>query len=165
MHLHLLCCVPQVSIYHDTWNDWLYIEWEGEITLPVAQRACAELARCTLTRPYARVLNNNTSLTGVGLEVGAWLAFHFMPHLPLAGVRHMAWVCSPELAGLTLIKTVMNWLPRLEATIFTDVEDAVSWLIQRRDSLHQPAARTPAAQAKLQDVLAALERAASVHAA
>lgn len=161
MNLLPLCSSPQVSVYFDSWNDWLYVEWEGEITLPVAQQACIQLARCVLDRPYARVLNNNTHMTGVGLEVGAWLAYHFMPHLHLAGVRHMAWVCSPTLAGLNLVQTIMSWLPRLEATIFTDLEDGVRWL-QRRRAAPQPEAPRPAAtQAKLAHVVAELERAAT----
>ncbi|RZK86990.1 MAG: STAS/SEC14 domain-containing protein, partial [Hymenobacter sp.] len=148
-------------VYFDSWNDWLYIEWEGEITLPVAQQACVKLAHCVLTRPYARVLNNNSCMTGVGLEVGAWLAYHFMPHLRLAGVKHMAWVCSPTLAGLNLVQTIMSWLPRLEATTFTDMEDAVHWLQQRRLTLSPPAVRSPDTQAKLERVVADLERAAA----
>lgn len=161
MNLLFLCSSPQVSVYFDSWNDWLYVEWEGEITLPVAQQACVALGHCVLSRPYARVLNNNTHMTGVGLEVGAWLAYHFMPHLHLAGVRHMAWVSSPTLAGLGLVQTILSWLPRLEATIFTDMEDAVRWLQQRRQAPGLEPARPPATQAKLGRLLADLERAAS----
>lgn len=161
MNLLPLSCCPQVSIYFDSWNDWLYVEWEGEITLPVVQRACVELGRCVLTRPYARVLINNSHMTGVGLDVGAWLALHFMPHLPLAGVKHMAWVCSPTLAGLTMVHTIMSWLPRLEATTFTDVEAAVSWLQQRRQASGPEPAHAPATQARLAAIVADLERAAT----
>lgn len=161
MNLLPLGGCPQVSVYFDSWNDWLYVEWEGELTLPVVQRACVELGRCVLTRPYARVLNNNINMSGVGLEVGAWLALHFMPHLPLAGVKHMAWVCSPTLAGLTLVQTIMSWLPRLEATTFTDVEAAVSWLQQRRPAPGPEPAHAPAIQARLVAIVADLERAAT----
>ena len=161
MNLLPLCSLPQVSIYFDSWNDWLYVEWEGEITLPVAKEACVALSHCVLRRPYARVLNNNTSMTDVGLDVGAWLACHFMPHLPLAGVRHMAWVCSPTLAGLRLIQTIVSWLPRLEATVFTDVEDAVRWLQQRQLAPGPEPARPPATQARLVRIAADLERAAT----
>ncbi|MGI4835430.1 MAG: STAS/SEC14 domain-containing protein [Janthinobacterium lividum] len=158
MNLLPLCSSPQVSVYFDSWNNWLYVEWEGEITLPVAQQACVNLAHCVLKRPYARVLNNNSSMTSVGLEVGAWLALHFMPHLHLAGVKHMAWVCSPTLAGQNLVQTIMNWLPRLEATLFTDMEDAVHWLQQRQLTPSSEATRLPATQAKLARLVADLER-------
>jgi len=159
MNLQPLCSSPHVSVYYDSSNDWLYVEWEGNITLPVAQQACVQLARCVLARPYARVLNNNAQLTSVDLQVSAWLVYHFMPHLTLAGVKHMAWVCSPALSGLSMVKTIMHWLPRLEATVFTDMEGAVSWLQQRRSPAAQPP-RPAATQAQLAAVVADLERAA-----
>lgn len=161
MNLLLLCSSPQVSVYYDSHNEWLYVEWEGKITLPVAQQACLQLAHCALERPYTRVLNNNTYVTGVELSVGPWLALHFMPHLALAGVRQMAWVCSPTLAGLNLVQTILQWLPRLEATIFTDTEDAVRWLQQRPPEPAAEAARPPATQARLVRALADMERAAT----
>ena len=86
MQLQLLHQTTCLTIYYDQCNDWLYLEWEGELTLLLVQEACDALATCVLRRPYARVLNSNEQVTGITWDVAAWLATDFLPHLPLAGV-------------------------------------------------------------------------------
>lgn len=81
-----------------------------------------------------------------------------MPHLPLAGVKHMAWVCSPTLTGLTMVQTVLSWLPQLEITTFTDIEDAVRWLQQHRIAPGCEPAHAPATLTKLTQIAANIER-------
>ena len=154
MQLHPLFTLSQVTVSFDAANDWLYVEWAGELTLPVVKRACVELAHCLLERPYPRVLNCNAQVTDVSLEVGAWLACHFMPHLRLAGIRQLAWISSPTLPGLNMMHTVLNWLPKLEVVTFTDLEAAVYWL-QR----HRPEGTAPSFSVRSADTQAQLARA------
>ncbi|MVN77811.1 hypothetical protein GO988_15880 [Hymenobacter sp. HMF4947] len=161
MQLHLLSKTPCLSIYYDSKNNWLFLDWEGELTLPAVQVACVELARCFLHRPYPRVLNNNTQVTGVSWSVATWLVREFLPHLPLAGVEQVAWVSSASLLGRNMVQTVVNWLPWLSATLFDDLEAAVHWLRQVQTSgttgflLPQ---RLPATQAKLAQTVQELQR-------
>lgn len=161
-HLLPVCASPQFTGHFDVKNDWLYLEWEGNLTLPVVKQACLQLAHCVLAHPYARVLNCNTQVTGVDLEVGPWLACHFLPHLRLAGIEQVAWICASTLPGLNMVQTVLSWLPKLQVTIFTDLEDGVHWL-QRYQPVGRaaPAGRAPATQAKLAQVVVEFERLAT----
>ena len=134
MELQLLCAAPQVDIYFDAYNDWLYVDWTGELTLPVVQAACAHIAHCFLARPYPRVLNNNTQVTSIHWSVAPWLISTFLPHLRLAGVQQMAWVCSPSLPGLSMVQTVVTWLPQLAIAVFKDIEDGAGWLHRGRQA-------------------------------
>lgn len=152
MQLRLLCAVPQVEIYFDSFNDWLYINWSGEITLPVVQAACLQIAHCFLAHPYPRVLNNNTHVTGLSWSVAPWLIRDFLPHLRLAGVQQLAWVCSPSLPGLSMVQAVVTWLPHLDIAVFGDMEDGAHWLTRGRSAsgLAYPYPARPAAgQAQL----------------
>jgi hypothetical protein len=167
MNLHLLRQTPHLNVYHDTHNEWLYLDWQGDVTLPAVQQACLELATCYLRRPYSHVLNNNEQVTGVSWSVAGWLATDFLPHMTLAGLQHLAWVYSPSLPGLNLVHTVINWLPGSRITAFDTVAEAITWLQQTRppgqtQGYLSPPERTPAIQAKLaQEVQALHERVAT----
>jgi hypothetical protein len=132
MNLHLLRKTACLTAYYDLRNDWLYLDWQGELTLSVVQQACLELAACYLQRPYSHILNNNEQVTGVNWSVAAWLATDFLPHMTLAGIEHVAWVYSPALPGHNMVHTVVNWLPGSLITTFDDMEGAVAWLTHTR---------------------------------
>jgi len=159
MHLHLLRQSACLSIYYDSHNDWLYLDWKGELTLTAVQVACAELGACFLHRPYARVLNSNLQVTNVHWAVAAWLACEFLPHVKLAGIEHIAWICSPSLRGRNMVQTVMNWLPQLTVTLFDDMDEAVYSLQKLRPQaatgyiLPQRPAATQATLAQVVQVL------------
>ena len=152
MHLHLLRQTTCLSAYYDLRNDWLYLDWEGELTLPVVQQACLELAACYLQRPYSRILNSNEQVTGVSWSVAAWLATEFLPHMTLAGIKHVAWIYSPSLRGHNMVHTVLSWLPGSLITTFDNVADAVTWLQQtctEQQRSYLLPKRSPDIQAKL----------------
>jgi hypothetical protein len=153
MELQLVCSAPQVEVYFDSCNDWLYVDWTGEITLPVVQAACVQIAHCFLARPYARVLNNNTQVTGISWNIAPWLIGNFLPHLRLAGVEQLAWVCSPSLPGLSMVQAVVTWLPHLAIAVFDDVEDGAAWLHRGRrasDNKYPYATRSVVMQQQLE---------------
>jgi hypothetical protein len=137
MTLHLLRSTPILTIYYDSWNGWLFADWQGELTLATVQEACLELGECLLQRPYARVLNSNTQVTTVQWEVAAWLAEEFFPYLGLAGVERLAWVCAPNLRGRNIAHAILNRLPILQLSLFDELDEAVSWL-QRHSQVHRP---------------------------
>ncbi|OGX90337.1 STAS/SEC14 domain-containing protein [Hymenobacter coccineus] len=153
MRLHLIRKTDCVSIYYDSLNEWLFLDWEGELTLLDVQTACLEVARCFLPRPYARVLNSNEQVTGVSWSVAAWLARDFLPHLTVAGITHIAWVYSSSVRARHVVQTVLNWLPGPALTSFDDLDAAVTWLQHiRPEGPAQASLRLPATQAKLDKV-------------
>ena len=133
MNLQHLCSAPHVTVYFDSWNNWLYLEWEGELTLPEMQHACLAIAHCFVTHAYPRVLNNNAQITSVEWDVAPWLAQHFFPYLGLAGIEQMAWVHGTSLRGRDMAEYTLSRLStEVKVAVFGDLEDAVSWLQQSR---------------------------------
>lgn len=132
MNLYLLRQTAGLTVYYDCSNDWLFLDWEGEITLPVVQQACLAIADCYLQRPYSHILNNNERVTDVSWSIARWLTTEFLPHMRLAGAEQVAWVFSPALPGLNLVQTLISWLPGSPITTFYDIADAVAWLRQSR---------------------------------
>jgi len=159
MQLQLLHQTTCLTIYYDQCNDWLYLEWEGELTLLLVQEACDALGTCVLRRPYARVLNSNEQVTGITWDVAAWLATDFLPHLPLAGVERVAWVYAPSLRGQHIVYLLLRQLPGPLIDAFANVADAVAWLERFKPTGLGPApARSPAQQAKLAQQVQAIRR-------
>lgn len=129
MNLHTLCATRNLTAYYDSWNNWLYLEWDGELTLSSVKPACLEIARCFIDHQYPRVLNNNVQLTGIEWDVTGWLARNLFPYLRLAGVKQFAWVHATSLRGQHMAEGVLQQFPaELELALFADVEDAVTWL-------------------------------------
>jgi hypothetical protein len=159
MHLLLLEQTTALTLYYDQCNDWLYLEWQGALTLPLVQEACDALATCILQRPYARVLNSNEQVTGITWEVAAWLATDFLPHLPLAGVERVAWVYAPTLRGQHIVYLLLRQLPGPLIDAFDNVADAVTYLQRFRTTLPGPIpVRPPAQQAELTQQVQALRQ-------
>jgi hypothetical protein len=130
MQLQLLQRTTCLTVYYDRWNEWLFLDWEGELTLPLIQEAFAALGTCFLHQTYPRVLNSNEQVTGVHWNVTAWLITTILPRFTLVGIEYVAWIHSNSLRGQHMVQTVLNWLasPRLNA--FAHTVDAVTWLQQ-----------------------------------
>jgi hypothetical protein len=161
VNLHLLRSTPTLAIYYDSYNDWLFADWQGALTLAAVQAACLDLTQCLLQRPYAHVLNSNAQVTTVEWEVAGWLAQEFLPALTPAGVARLAWVCSPSLRGRNMVHTILSQRPLLRLSIFDELDEAVDWLRHNRTEYVSGCGlpRRPAAdQAHLEQAAQALAR-------
>lgn len=167
MNLQLLHSAPHIDIHFDSYNDWLYVNWSGDLTLPLVKAGCAYVGQCFLSHPYPRVLNDNTHVTSISWNTAPWLISDFMPHLRLVGVQQMAWVRSPSLPGLSMVQTVVSWLPHLAIAVFDDVEDGSDWLQRGRRTAgamydYPYPARSAATQQRIATIAADLTRQAGL---
>lgn len=126
--LCLLHNTPSVAVYHDAANDWLFADWRGALTLAQVQAGCLALASCFLKRPYARVLNSNCDVVSISPEAAPWLAREFLPHLDLAGIEYLAWVCAPSLLLQHFAEESVRRLQAPAVVVFDDLAGAYAWL-------------------------------------
>jgi len=156
MNLQLLREAPGICIYYDTCNDWLFIDWQGDLSLRAIQRATLELAQCVLARPYTRVLNSNLLVTSISWEAAPWMLRELLPHLHLAGVEHLAWVRPESLRGQQLVNSMLSQLPGLCVALFDEMDLAVTWLQRHRPPTLMgcpPPLHSPEAQARLAQLI------------
>ncbi|MDQ2770818.1 MAG: hypothetical protein M3Y54_09990 [Bacteroidota bacterium] len=157
MELQLLRNTLHVSVYYDSSNEWLFVDWRGELSLARVQAGCLTIAQCFLERSYARILNNNCDVTSMSANVPDWLAGQFLPHLGLAGIEYLAWVCAPSMLVKHLTTEAVRQLRAPMVNIFDDMADAYSWLQHTRfahlDAVAQPG---PEQQAELASRVAEL---------
>lgn len=158
MDLRLLHDTPIVSAYYDTRNDWLFTDWRGALTLPKVKEGCLTIAQCFLERAYPRILNSNVEVTSMSPDVPPWLAEVYLPHLGLASIEYMAWVCAPSLLMRHLAAESVRQLRAPIVATFDDLADAFAWLQQTRVTHPGDVIpyRTPEQQARLSRQVAQL---------
>jgi hypothetical protein len=132
MDLHLLQETPNLAVYYDTDNDWLFVDWRGELTLPITQECCLLLAECLLKRPYTRILNSNQNVTDFTRNVPGWLHTDFLPLLRHTNIEYLAWVYSPNLLLNPFIDKLVAKIEVPVVNLFDDVESAASWMLHTR---------------------------------
>ena len=130
MQLHHLCSAQCAEVYFDKSNEWVFVDWQGELTLEAVQHTCLGIARCFLDRYFPRVLNSNANVTSVSCDVPPWLASEFLPALTLTGVEQLAWVVPTMLQARNGILDTVRLFPHTAISVFDDVEAAVAWLQQ-----------------------------------
>jgi hypothetical protein len=130
MNLQHLCSAMHAEVYFDKDNDWLFIDWEGDLALYPVQHTCLEIARCFLDNTYPRVLNSNAQVKSVSWEVSKWLGSEFLPALRLTGVEQMAWVAPPTLRAHNNVLNTVNLFPHIAICLFEELDEAVAWLQQ-----------------------------------
>lgn len=128
MNLVTLHHSPQLHAFYDTWNNWLFLEWHGPLTLPGVQQSCLELLRCCCAYSCQRVLNSNTQVQFIAADVAPWVRQEFLPFLRQLGVEQLAWVWAGMPAGPQLVHEALKQPVGFEAAAFGELETAVEWL-------------------------------------
>lgn len=132
MNLRLLTECTFLSLYHDTANGWLYADWKGVLTLPQVQQGCFTIAQYFLQGNYRQVLNDNTNVISVSIDVSPWLAAEYLPYIVLGDVDHIAWVYSPILSARHYTDLAVYALNSPVVALFSDMDAACSWLLSAR---------------------------------
>jgi hypothetical protein len=147
MDLQLLQETSNVSVYYDIDNDWLFVDWRGELTLSLVQESCLVVAECFLTRPYTRILNSNQNVTDFTLDVPIWLHQEYLPLLSHTDIEYLAWVYAANMLLKPFIDKLVSKIEVPVVNLFDDVESAASWLQHTRfHYLHDSAKPRPESQ-------------------
>ncbi|OGX90630.1 hypothetical protein [Hymenobacter coccineus] len=128
MELQLLHETPNLAVFYDPANQWLFVDWCGDLTLALVQDNCVALAQRLLDVRYARILNSNVGVTSMAPNVPAWLAREFLPYLRQVGVQQVAWVYSPNLRVRCYTDAALYSPDAPAVHVFDDLESAVAWL-------------------------------------
>lgn len=128
MNIDLLAETTNLFISYDRSNQWLYLDWCGDLTLRSVQQSCLLVAECFLAQNCTRILNDNTNVTSITPDVGIWLATEYLPHIEAAGVEYMAWVHSSNIDTQACTDVALFDLMTPVVALFNDLASAYSWL-------------------------------------
>lgn len=128
MNLISLYRSPQLRAYYDSWNNWLFLDWHGSLTMAGVQHDCLALLRSCCAHPCQRVLNSNAQVHTIHEGVVPWVEHEFVPYLEQLGVEQLAWVRAALPEGRQLVQQALQQPTQLYLSAFDDVEAAVEWL-------------------------------------
>lgn len=143
MVLHPLLETSCLTIWHDSTNQWLYVEWTGDQSLETIQECCQyALAHLPLGQ-YTKILNDSTQATGNWAEAAQWLGKELFPQLATLGLVHMAWIYAADFNSRFAIDSTLRCATGLSIVTFDDMDAACAWLQQVDKGPKFPAGAPP----------------------
>lgn len=109
-------------------ENWLEVDWTGLQTLETVQSGCLTMLDLLRSHKCTKVLNDNTNVIGSWSEAVEWGAEVWFPAMIDSGLKHFAWVYSPEVfSKLSTDKTIDLTGANIFGT-FNDKREAAQWL-------------------------------------
>ncbi|WP_303311254.1 hypothetical protein [Hymenobacter sp. BT730] len=133
MAQRILYDVPSLTIAYDYTDEWLYLDWQGNLTDEEVMKGALKLLELLRQERCTKVLNDNTHLTGLWADAARWGGEVFFPQLQEAGCRYFAWVHSPErYSQLSAQLAIQHTAAGIVFLTFQSLPTAAEWL------RHQP---------------------------
>jgi hypothetical protein len=125
----ILYDVSSLTIAYDYTEEWLYLDWHGNLTDDEVMQGAIKLLELIRQERCTKVLNDNTHLTGLWAEAARWGGEVFFPQLHEAGCRHFAWVHSPErYSQLSAQLAMQHTTAGIVFLTFQNLTTATEWL-------------------------------------
>ncbi len=129
MHGKQLAQESYITIRYDLINDTLSADWKGEQTQETVRDGCEKILRFMTVYRCAKLLNDNTHVTGMWSDSAEWVALDWVPRMEKAGCRFLAHVYSPDIyARLSVEKTIDFGIKGILVTTFNGRTAAEEWL-------------------------------------
>ena len=131
MSLQLLLNEPHIAISYDHLNGWLYADWQGDQSMLSVQQGGHDILRLLTQQRCQKVLNDNRHVTSMWSEAAEWAGKDWFPSITEAGLRHFAWVYSPNIySRLSTDLTLQFTQGNAVIATFDDIDTARAWLAQ-----------------------------------
>jgi len=125
----ILYDVPTLTISYNYADDWLYLDWHGNLDDETVMAGAPKVLELLQQERCAKVLNDNTRVTGLWANAAQWGSDVFFPQLHAAGCRYFSWVHSPErYSQLSAELAVQQTAAGITFMTFHDLAPAAAWL-------------------------------------
>jgi hypothetical protein len=125
----ILYDVPTLTISYDYVDDWLYLDWHGNLDDDTVMAGALKVLELLQQERCAKVLNDNAGITGLWADAAKWGSDVFFPQLHDAGCRYFSWVYSPErYSQLSAELAVQQTAAGIIFMTFRDLATAAEWL-------------------------------------
>lgn len=117
-----------IEISYDATNKYLHCNWIGFQNKQLIMDSGALILEHLKKKHAENVLNDNTQVTGTWQDAAEWTATVWFPEMIKAGLRHFAWVFSPNIFAELSAKKAMPANDIVKS--FSGIDEARKWLIQ-----------------------------------
>jgi hypothetical protein len=122
---------PNLEITYDPVNRFIYCNWIGFQSKEMIIDSGSIIHKLFKERNITKVLNDNTLVTGPWQEAAEWTATIWFPTMIAAGLKHFAWIFSPNIfAELSAVKAMpMSSVVKP----FSSYREAYVWLLEQEE--------------------------------
>lgn len=125
--MELLFIAKNIEISYDERHQFMYCNWIGFQNKESIMNSGAIILDLFRQKGISKVLNDNTLVTGPWQESSEWTASVWFPDMIQAGLRHFAWIFSPNIFAELSAKMAMPASDVVKS--FESYQEAHDWLI------------------------------------
>lgn len=136
---HELIHIPEtkdfLNIYRCKYDKVLHADWFGILDATRARLGCTAILKVLQDRPYAKILNNNSRVTGHYPGAIEWVGKVWFPEMYALGVRYFGWIYSPAFYTQLGTDEVISLSSKVEIQTFYDIIQAWQWISDKPDTI------------------------------
>jgi len=119
-----------LEISYDPENKYLYCNWLGFQNKDSIMKSGFIILDLLKQKKVSKVLNDNSQVTGPWQEAAEWTATVWFPQMIEHGLKHFAWIFSPNIFSELSAKKAMPSSGIVKS--FNSYNDALSWLVLQK---------------------------------
>ena len=119
-----------LEISYDPENKYLYCNWLGFQNKESIMKSGFIILDLLKQKKVSKVLNDNSQVTGPWQEAAEWTATVWFPQMIESGLKHFAWIFSPNIFSELSAKKAMPSSGIVKS--FNSYNDALSWLVLQK---------------------------------
>lgn len=118
-----------IEISYEPVQEYIYCDWIGFQNEESVKGGCQRMLELLSEKHCRKVLNDNTKVSGPWQAATQWVGEIWFPQMETAGLKHFAWIFSPNLFAELSAKKAMPASNVVQA--FHSFKDAQKWLISQ----------------------------------
>jgi len=119
-----------LEISYDPEHKYLYCNWLGFQNKESIMKSGLIILDLLKQKKVSKVLNDNSQVTGPWQEAAEWTATVWFPQMIEHGLKHFAWIFSPNIFSELSAKKAMPSSGIVKS--FNSYNDALSWLVLQK---------------------------------
>ena len=119
-----------LEISYDPEQKYLYCNWLGFQNKDSIMKSGLIILDLLKQKRVSKVLNDNSQVTGPWQEAAEWTATVWFPQMIESGLKHFAWIFSPNIFSELSAKKAMPSSGIVKS--FNSYNDALSWLVLQK---------------------------------
>jgi hypothetical protein len=119
-----------LEITYDPQYQYVYCNWIGFQNNEIIIKSGAVILDLFKKNGYSKLLNDNSRVTGPWQGVAEWTSTTWFPEMIEAGLKHFAWILSPDMYAAHSARKAM---PASDVVkYFQSYDEAYEWLIGQK---------------------------------